>query len=341
MKQPTIKTVAARAGTSIATVSRVIHGNYPVSDELKRRINQVIAETGYRPNAIAASIRTRRTMTVGMIVSKFNNPLLMQTVLGVESILESQGYQLIISSSNNELSRERKIIDSLHERMVDALVAVSVSKDDSIFKRFLDHDIPVVIVDRRIPSERLDMVLNDDCAAMHKLTDHVISRGHTSIALLKGIDEIVIGRDRAQGFRDAMKASGLPVNETFVLEGAFTRDRAYEQVRDLLGRTEGEGRPTAIVACNTLMAEGAMQAIYEHGMRIPHDISLACYGVLSRSPVFRPRIVCMDQRSEEIGIAAGKLVLERMRGVQRAPEHTIVEATFIDGDSVRKLSEKR
>jgi len=333
----TIKTVAKRAGTSIATVSRVIHDNYPVSDDLRAKINHVIQETGYRPNAVAASIRTRRSMTVGMVVSKFNNPLVMQTVLGVESVLEKEGYQLIISSSNNELVKEKTILESLRERMVDALVAVSVSRDDKVFEPFFADRIPVVIVDRSIPSERMDMVVNDDRLATAKLTGYVIAKGHVRIAVLKGIDSIVIGHERTTGYLEAMEQAGMPLIPEFQLEGEFQREKAYEKMMALLKSMPRDKFPTAVVACNTLMAEGAMQAIYEMGLKIPSDISLACYGVLSRSPVFRPRIVCGDQRSEEIGVAAGNLVLERMKGSTNASVKQVIEARFVEGDSVKKI----
>jgi LacI family transcriptional regulator len=334
----TIKTVAMRSGTSIATVSRVIHGNYPVSEQLRTKINKVIKETGYRTNAAAASIRTRKTNTVGMIVSRFNNPLVMQMVQGVESVLNKEGYQLIISSTNNDLEREIQILHSFEERRVDAVVAASVSQTTTPFEPFLAANTPIVIIDRSISGTQLDMVINDDRTATATLTEYVLKRGHKRIALLKGPDSIIIGRERTQGVIDALDSYGIEENQRFFLEGDFSREIAHDAVLELINNKGKEELPTAIVACNTLMAEGAMQALYESGMKIPHDISLVCYGVISRSPVFRPRIVCMDQRSEELGIAAGTLVLDRLHGDTRSVTTTVIPANFITGDSVRKIS---
>lgn len=338
MAKTTIKTVADLAGVSIATVSRVVHGNYPVSKELKMRIEKVIEDVGYRPNAVAASIRTRKTLTVGMLVSRFNNPLVMQSVLGVESVLELNGYQLVISSSNNDLEREKKILNSFHERQVDAVLAVSVSKDDSIFEKFFDDGIPVIIVDRSIPSSRIDMVVNNDKEAMYDLTKYVIHKGHRKIAVLRGNEDIVIGSERTEGFMEAMRDSGFEPNPSFLLVGNFLREKAYRETANLLRSKPLNDLPSAIVCCNTLMAEGAMQAIYEYGLKIPDNISLACYGVLSRSPVFRPRLVCMDQCSEEIGVAAGNLVMDRLNGNNAPSKKMIITASFVEGDSVAEYT---
>ncbi len=339
MSKMTIKMIANRAGTSTATVSRVINANYPVSDELRERINKVIKETSYRPNAIAASIRTQRSMTIGMIVSRFNNPLVMKMVLGVESVLEPEGYQLIISSSKNDLQKEKKVISSLQDRRVDAVVAVSVSKSDEIFKSFVENGIPVVIVDRSIPNTRLDVVVNDDRAATYKLARHLLDNGHTRIAVLKGNDDIVIGRERFQGFVQAMEEAGIPIEPKYQIEGEFQREVAYQRTLELFRHLPREEYPTAVLACNTLMAEGFMQMVYELELRIPQDISLVCYGILSSSPVFRPRIVCVDQRTEDIGMAAGRLILERVRGAGDDYDSVeqIIEARFVDGDSVMRI----
>lgn len=338
MAKITIEEVARRAGVSIATVSRVINGNYPVSDETKEMIKKVIEETNFRPNAIAASLRRRCSMTIGMVVSKFNNPLVMQVVRGVESVVEPKGYQLIVGSSQNDLVKEKQLLYALQERMVDAVIVFSVSKDARIFQDFLNNGIPVIIVDRCVPGAKLDTVVNDDELSSYKLVKYLIDHGHSRIAVVKGRDDIAIGMERYQGYIRAMKEAKLPIVPDYQIEGNFQREIAYKKTLQLFRTVPSSKLPTAFFASNTLMAEGVIQAVYEVGYEIPHHFSMVCFGVLSSSPVLRPRLVCVDQRSLEVGIAAGELALKRLSNSLRKPVKKVIATRFIEGDTVKRIS---
>ncbi len=241
--------------------------------------------------------------------------------------MEPEGYQLIISSSKNDLQKEKKVISSLQDRRVDAVVAVSVSKSDEIFKSFVENNIPVVIVDRSIPNTKLDVVVNDDRAATYKLARYLLDNGHTRIAVLKGNDDIVIGRERFRGFVEAMAEAGIPIEPVYQIEGEFQREVAYQRTLELFKSLPHYEYPTAVLACNTLMAEGFMQTVYELGLRIPQDISLVCYGILSSSPVFvHGSYVSIKGRRYRDG--CGSVDLERVRGADYDSVEQIIEAKF-------------
>ena len=341
MKKATIKEVAKRAGVCISTVSRVLNNNYPVSDQIKENVLAAIHELDYQPNGIARSLKSRRTDTIGVIVADISNTFFMQMAKGIESVVNNHGYNLIIASTSEKEEKELKILKTLSEKRVDAIIISSCSTNGRYIKELTEKGLPMVLIDRKIPSLSLDSIVEDNFSASYKLVDYLISNGHEKISILNGLNFVSSGLERFEGYKKALKDNGIKVRDEYTLEGAFQKENAYEKVKELLDKFDRKQLPTAIFAANNLMAEGAMIALSEKGLRIPEDISLVSFGDISSPELVKPRLTVISQKAFDMGQKAGEIVIKRINsdsiGGSNYKEIVIVSDMNI-GQSVSRLT---
>ncbi len=325
----TIKEVAKASGVSTATVSRVLNGNYPVAESTKIKVREAIEAIGYRPNALAKSLKTKKTYTVGLVVPDISNVYFMNIAKGIESVISKYGYTLALGSSDEVASKELKLLQTFKDRRFDYVILASCLKKFNKLRDLIDDEFNLILVDTYSEDLELNFVTEDNEKYSYMLTKYCIDMGHKDIAIVNGIEHISTAKERYLGFKRAIKERGMVFNERFYIDGGYDKDIAYKKVKNLLKKHS----PTLIYATNNRMAEGAMLAIKERALKIPDDISLVSFGDLELSDLIEPKLTIINQNSYLMGVKAGEIIVKENKGYKNYK----VNSELIIRNSVKKL----
>lgn len=332
MANNTIKDIARHAGVSIATVSRVINGNYPVSSEVKEKVFKAIKELDYRPNAIARSLKMVSTHTIGLLVPDIANPFFMNIAKALESVIGKYKYNIIVCSTEEDEQRESEYISLLEEKRVDAILLSSSSKTNIIRDKLMMLDIPIVLIDRKISGLEVTTITDDNTLGAYMLIRHLIDIGHKDIAIIDGPNSVSTGSDRLNGYLQAHEACGLKVITELIYSGSYTTEYGYEIATNLFNRGM---TATAIFAANNLIAKGVLYAASDTKKSIPEDFSLVCFGDYEFTRLYNPSITCIIQKPEEIGKMAGEIILNKIRDKNNMPESIVIPPELFIGKSTK------
>lgn len=333
----TIRDIARRAQVSTATVSHVVNGTVNVGPRLRRRVLEAIRELNYVPNAMARSLRTKRTKTVGMIVPSITNPFFPSVVRGVEDVLNREGYTLILGNSDYDLKKEENYYRAFHERRVDGLVLeITATKPPEYLWRHNWEETPVVYIDRHYASLRGDAVLVDNLTGSYEAVCHLLECGHRRIGIITGPFQLLMSGRRLRGYERALKRLGVPVDRQLIREGRFDIQSGYEQANALLNLAP---RPTALYVCNGLMAMGALRAVCESGLRCPEEVALMAFDDLDSFELVRPPISAVAQPVYQMGSTAAQMIVDRIAGkLTGPPRRKILKTKLIVRESTRPRS---
>jgi LacI family transcriptional regulator len=327
---PTLHDVARVAGVSIATVSATINHTAYVSPPLQERVRKAIAEVGYHPDAIARSLKTRTTKTLGLIISDISNPFFTSLIRGIEDVANGRGYTLILCNTDERLEKERAYVQLLRSRRVDGVIMAPVGGTEE----YVDFDAaaaaPVVFIDRRVPA-RADAVVTDNVQGAHDVVRYLIGLGHRRIGVITGLPHISTSEERLAGYQGALQEAGLQSDPSLVKVGSSRLEGGHQAAQELLATAM---RPTAIFATNNLMAIGLMRAVAERGLRCPEDISVACFDDFDWASVFHPRLTTVAQPTYEMGSRAAELLLAHLNGSPMIdPQTCVLAPTLVIRDS--------
>jgi len=314
-----IREVAKRAGVSIATVSHVFNSTRPVSDEVRHRVQQAAADLRYYPNYLARSLTTKKTGTVGMVVSDMSNPFFAELIHGVEKTLSAQQYNLMICNTEDNPYKEEEYLRLLMAKRVDGIVAAVASEKWATLQAAEHADFPLVFVDLRIEGVLRPIVCGANEQGAHQGVAHLIADGHRSIGILAGVPSMSTMRDRLAGCRRALFEAGLSLDERLVKFSRLDVESATLQMKALLAE---EPRPTAVFLNNNLLALGALIALQELGLTCPDDIALVSFDDAPWMRVADPPLTVLRQPNYEMGAMAGQLLLQQLRG-EPVPRTTI------------------
>ncbi|NLY29851.1 MAG: LacI family transcriptional regulator [Firmicutes bacterium] len=306
---PTIKDVAAVAGVSTATVSRVLNGER-VREETKQEVISAVKALGYRPNQIARSLKTQKTFSVGFVVPKFD-PFFMQVAQAIEYVLNEKGYSLIVCNSDENLEREIGRVKMLSQQQVDGLLVVPTSGTASHLVELQQKGRPIVLVDRMVRDMVVDCVLVDNVNGAYQAVEHLVTLGHQRIGLINGRLEVTTGEERYRGYQRVFEDYNMPVDEELIGIGDFTIESGYLLTKKLLGLSEP---PTAVFVANYEMTIGALTAIHELGIRMPYDLALVGFDDMELTRLAAPPLTTVIQPMREIGETAARLLCKRMDG---------------------------
>jgi LacI family transcriptional regulator len=309
----TIREVAKAAGVSVGTVSNLISRTAPVSARRQERILAAIRELNYQPSHIARSLKLRCTKTLGMAISDITNPFFPLLVRGAEDAALKHGYLLFTANTDDRVDREREILSVLRERRVDGVLLVMAPNDGDVshITKTLEAGIPIVCVDR-VPSRiKVDSVTIDNRKSSRECVRHLLAIGHKRIAIITGPAILQTGRDRLQGYRQALEGARIPIDDELILEGNFRIESGYALGRELLNRKD---RPSAVFVSNGMMTLGVLQAIDELGLRCPNDIALATIDDLQLAP----RLTAVAQPAYLMGYKGAELLIQRIKS-KKAP----------------------
>lgn len=310
----TMQDVAKRAGVSTATVSHVLNNTRFVSQGTREAVLKAIRELNYYPSAVARSLITRKTKTIGMIVSDITNIFFGEIIRGITEVITPYDYGLLLCTTEareQSLEREEEYLQLLFGRAVDGFIAASTTQLWSTLEVVEALRVPVVFIDRTFEGMRGPFVGVDNSNGAYKAVSHLIEDGHRRIGIVAGLADMSTMRDRVMGFRQALKDHGL--SEEPDLE-------AYSEL-SIEGGRAATGRllslptpPSAIFANNNLLTLGCLAAIQEAGLKCPDDIGLACFDDPPWATVTRPPLTAVRQPAHEIGRIAADILLRMLRG---------------------------
>ena len=303
--RPTIRDVARQAGVSHQTVSRVINESADVLPETRALVEEAIKELGYRPSAIARSMARGQTHTLACISPNLTDYTFASVIEGAETEARQHGY-FILSSSAADPDSFRELVDELvGHRRVDGLIVIN-PYSDSRFEH-LPENFPVVFVGARAHGEGISSVCLDDEQVAYEATRHLISLGHTSIAMVTGPMEEDCSQDRAEGYRRALAEAGIAFDESMIIEGDWSATSGQDA---LLSFVEQGRAPTAVFAQNDRMAMGVLRAARDVGRKVPSQLAVIGVDDMPLSSYFDPPLTTMQQDMPRIGREATRILLD-------------------------------
>jgi DNA-binding LacI/PurR family transcriptional regulator len=322
--KPTLEDVAARAGVSRALVSLAMRGSTRVSAESRGKVLAAAAQLGYRPNAMARNLASRRTRTVGLLLNDLHNPWFAEVAEGIERAAAERGYRVLIASGNGRPQGEEHAVESFLELRTDGVVLAGPRLPATTVADAA-AEVPIVVVGRTMRSARVDTVVNDDRLGAKLVVRHLVELGHRSIAHIDGGNGAG-AQPRREGYEQAMTEAGLG-DEVRVLHADFT-DVAGVQATDKLLQS---GRvPTAIFAANDLSAAGVLDRLEDAGLRIPEDVSLVGYDNTFLAALHHMSLTTVHQPREEMGRLAIAALLERIEGDRtKATRHVVAPSLVV------------
>ena len=325
-KSPTIHQVAARAGVSTATVSRVLATADGVSQELTARVLAAVAELGYRPNRAARNLRKRVVQIVGLVISDIQNPFFTSVVRGIEKVLEEHGYTLLLSNTDEDPQREMLHLATLSAEGVAGILLAPAQSDSVELRRFIRSGPPLVIIDRSVVGMSVDTVkVNNEEGTFHAIS-HLIAQGHRHIALISGPDQITTAHERRLGYQRALATAGIDRVADYIQVSDFRQAGGYAAMMCLLNLPQP---PTAILTANNLMTLGALQAIHDRSLRIPQDIAIVGFDDMPWAASLQPPLTAVAQPTFELGVAAAQLLLDRIHDPERALQQVILDTQLV------------
>ncbi|QAY72392.1 LacI family transcriptional regulator [Agromyces protaetiae] len=321
MTRITIEDVAAEAGVSVTTVSHVFSGHRPVSDSTSERVRKIARDLGYRPNAIAKSLRVQRTFTAMIVLPDITNPFYPALARGVQDVLRTGGYQTLLCNTDAQDRDERAFLDEAMSRRVDGVVFMGFHVPVTDLEPLAESGIAVVNLGYGQTRAPIDIARFDDRAAAEEAVGYLLRSAPGNVGFIDGNASSPVAEARLQGFLDAYAAAGVAVPEGHVVSVDFTREGGRDGMRRLLAA----GRPPRAVFCaNDLIALGAIDIAHERGLAIPGDIAIMGCDDIDAADIVTPRLTTVRNSADEIGRTCGELLLSRMTGVYSGPGREVV-----------------
>ena len=312
LSRPTLRDVAERAGVGIATASRALNEG-SISETLRQRVTAAAEDLGYQPHRLALGLRTGATKTVGFVVSDVANPVLGRTAQGAVSYLDAAGYAMMLAVSDGYVERERSLIRMMYERRADGLILSCSDETDPRLAAVVSQlDIPVVLLDRELPVPRVHRLIVNHRQGVMQAVEHLVKLGHRRVAYIGGPSVVRPCRERYDAYRAAAALHGI-WDERLVTLGPLTAETGREATINLMTTSPP---PTALIVADNRRAIGALRAIHDRGLEVPHDLSLvALSGDVDALALHNPPITIVDRPLEEMGMEAAKLLLASLAPV--------------------------
>ena len=322
----TIKQVAASSGVSSATVSHVLNGTRFVSDAVTEQVQKAMKELNYRPNALARSLRSGHTHTLGLILPDSANQYFAEVGHSIEIAAFEAGYSVILCNTENDFEKETFYMDVLTKKQIDGIVFVAMGERSDSLIKLAEMEIPTVVMDRDFPELEMDVVLSDNLQGGYVATQHLISLGHNRIGCIAGPAGINPSSRRVSGYIQALQAAHLAVEPDLIVNGDFHPESGWEIGRAMLSKSIP---PTAIFACNDLMAIGVLRAASELGFQVPDDLALVGFDDIELAAYTNPSLTTIKQPKGEMGVSTLDLLLSRIKDKKTAPRRVVLPVILV------------
>jgi len=325
--------VARQARVSLMTVSRVINNKGDVSNETRQRVLEIISSLGYRPSAIARSLATKETSTIGLVVPDVSNAFFAEVTQGVERLAYSKGYHVFLCNTEEDPQRELAVIQSLEEKRVDGLILCSSRLEEEKLIDIMANLPAVVLINRRLHQtvdEIFDSVTLDDERGGRLATTHLIQRGHRCIGFLAGPLASYSGAGRRKGYLAALQEAGISLVDGWMKHCQPSVEGGYEATRQLLGTYP---QLTALFCFNDLVAVGALQACDELKRRVPEDLAIVGHDDIPVAALVSPALTTCRVPRYELGARAVNALLERLRDCPGNCNQSILQPELVIRES--------
>lgn len=319
----TIEMVAQLAGVSPSTVSRILNGTAIVSEDKRTAVDEAIATLGFVPNPMARSLAGGRSWSVGVITQAIDSPFYGAALRGIEEALDGTGYSPLFVSGHWLAEREARCIDILLSRRVDGIVVLTGRLTDAALKSCA-RKVPVVVTGRTLKAPGLFALNFDNFSGARMATEHLLGLGHRRIAFIAGDPKHPDANQRYLGHEAAMRAAGVPLTPSLVLQGDYTEASGVAAVHALLS---SKARFTAILASNDQMAVGAALCLQQRGKRVPQDVSVVGFDDLPSSLYAMPPLTTVRHPAYDIGQLAAQALLALLAGTK--PQITVPEPRLV------------
>ena len=326
----TIRDVAREAGVSIATVSRFFHGGANILPETKERVQQAIDRLDYHPNRLAQQFRTQATHNVLVVVPELGNAFYSDIIAGIESVANAHSYSVFIMDSHGSSAKEARSLELLSQKMVDGIITFSASLPQEEIER-VAAQFPIVVACRYFDTQTLPNVTIDNAKATKDMVNYMLNLGHKRICYLAGPSDILLYRDRVNGYTAALKERGIPLDENLILHCAPSIQGGYDVINAAIN--DSRLHFTAVVASGDSMAIGAMRALQSHGYQVPGDISVAGFDDIELSALISPTLTTVRQPKRQIGVRSMEKLLEVIAGNTPAVNREILPYELVIRES--------
>ncbi len=308
-----IKDVAKMAGVSISTISRVINNSAFVSPDVKQRVEKILEETGYRPNALAKELQKNKTNTIGVILPRIDLGTFAVIFDGISAVLNENGYNILLANTRDRFEEELRYLDLMHEKRVDGILYFATGMCDAHKKAISKLRMPVVIVGQPGDAVNCPAIFLDSFGASRAMVNYLASLGHRRIGCLAVPDhDFNVGTQRREGYLAGLADNGIESDPSLIVTGDFEFESGARGARELMetGARNGSERPSAIFCITDRLAVAAAGQLVRSGWKIPGDVSVACVDDPLLLRYSAPSVTTMSFDYTEMGTRAGNMIIE-------------------------------
>ncbi|MFI1743359.1 LacI family DNA-binding transcriptional regulator [Thalassobellus sediminis] len=340
-KRTTITDVANKLKVTISTVSRALDDHPTISEKTKILVKKTVKELNYSPNKLAASLRSGKGNSIGVIVPKIDSNFMSSCISGIESVAYPAGYNLIICQSNETYKREIHNIQTLIDSQVSGII-MSLSnetKDSNHIQRIIDGNTPLVMFDRISDNLDIDFVVNDDYSVTKKAIKHLAEQGYKKIAYIGAASHIYVYKNRLNGYIDSLKEFNLESNDAWIVTNINTQEEAFEATKKMFKSKDKNNYPDAFFCTSDINALGTMLALEEMGIKTPDDVGVIGYANDQFSRIIKPSLSSIEQHPKDLGENSAKILLELLK--QKNPSTKAHKRVVINPSLIIRQSSNR
>lgn len=331
--------IANKTGVHVSTVSRALDPNRatPITENVVEKVREAATQLGYRPNRAASSLRTSKSMTIGILIPDITNTLFPPIVRGIESVMEPAGYASILVNTDSQRGREIALLETLQERGVDGIIHTAVMRNEPSIVSAAATGLPIVTLNRRIEGTQIPYVINDEGSGIEAVYSHLRHHGHTHIAHIAGPAELSTGRFRRDAFvQQAIKHGFDPKTSQIVEATRFDEDQGSRCATEILSRAP---ETTALLCANDRLALGALRAMTALGLNCPRDVSITGFNDMPFLDFIPPGLTTVRILQFEAGQTAARHLLAMLQGRETdVSRETVLPIELIIRNSVAKPS---
>jgi len=328
----TIVDVANASGVSYSTVSRVLNGFEHVKDSTRQRVLDAAEQLGYVANLQARSLAGGKTGVIGIVVPGLDNGYIGEIIRGADEELFRSNFNMMLYTTHHLEGKESTYVKTIYNWLCDGLLLVVPITQSSYLDMLQEQQFPYVLVDQVDTSGDSNIVDSTNWQGAYDATVYLIKLGHRKIAHIAGMPELGSAIQRLEGYKAAMRDHNIEINPAYIVEGDFYQTSGYETGFHLLSLPD---RPTAIFAANDLMALGVIEAIRQHGLSLPDDISIIGFDDIPQSLITYPKLTTVRQSLDQMGRVAVQLLLEHVDQPERPPRRITLATQLIERETCR------
>lgn len=328
----TLKDVARNAGVSPAVVSRVMNNDpsLMVKEETRQNVLKAVRDLSYTPNTIARSLRIQKSGVIGLMIVDVSNPFIGEVIRGVQEVVEQSGRFCFLCESRDDSQREAKLVQRMYDQQVEGMIVCTLKNDDPIIELLDRLDVKYVAATRTVPGLTAPAITFNHDKSIHLAMEHLIDLGHTRIGYIYGHMYTHSGVTRAAAYKAMLKQHGLPLRKEYLVESHYFAQDGYLAMQKLMQLPEP---PTAIIACNDVVALSAIKAAKEAGLDIPGDLSIIGYNNIDVSAIVHPALTTIDTPAYALGMQAAKTLLNLIDGYPVDEMNVVLDTRLVERES--------